>query len=83
MGFAGARVIKDTVRETLPQSFQETEWHLEHSGMIDMVVERKYLRSTIIKLLQILLKKKETQAISDSGDVDNEINTKTFKNQSA
>ena len=83
VGFAGARVIKDTVRETLPKSFQETEWHLEHSGMIDMVVERKYLRSTIIKLLQILLKKKETQAISDSGDVDNEINTKTFKNQSA
>ena len=83
VGFAGARVIKDTVRETLPQSFQETEWHLEHSGMIDMVVERKYLRSTIIKLLQILLKKKETQAISDSGDVDNKINTKTFKNQSA
>ena len=64
VGFAGARVIKDTVRETLPQSFQETEWHLEHSGMIDMVVERKYLRSTIIKLLQILLKKKEVKNIS-------------------
>ena len=83
VGFSGARVIKDTIKEELPESFQETGWHLENSGMIDMVVERKYLRGTISKLLQILLKKKESQAISISDNVENEINKKTFKSQSA
>ncbi len=63
VAFAGARVIKDTVKEELPINFQKSEWILDHGGL-DLVIERKYLRSTIAKLLQILLKKKESEAIS-------------------
>ena len=63
IGFAGRRVIQDTVKEELPEEFQTAEFVKEHGG-IDLVVERKYLRSTISTLLSILLKKKEAQAIS-------------------
>ena len=65
IAFAGARVIKDTVKEELPEGFQSAEFVKDHGG-IDLVIERKYLRSTISTLLSILLKKKETQAISTS-----------------
>ena len=51
--------------EDLPEDFQTAEFVRDHGG-IDLVVERKYLRSTISTLLSILLKKKETQAISSS-----------------
>ena len=70
IGFAGRRVIQDTVRETLPEEFQTAEYVQEHGG-IDLVVERKYLKSTISTLLSILLKKKETQTISDTDNVKN------------
>ena len=63
IAFAGRRVIQDTVKEELPEEFQTAEFVKEHGG-IDLVVERKYLRSTISTLLSILLKKKEAQAIS-------------------
>jgi acetyl-CoA carboxylase carboxyl transferase subunit beta len=63
VAFAGARVIKDTVKEELPVNFQKSEWILDHGGL-DLILERKYLRGTIAKLLQILLKKKESEAIS-------------------
>ena len=63
IAFAGRRVIQDTVKEELPEEFQTAEFVREHGG-IDMVVERKYLRSTVSTLLSILLKKKEAQAIS-------------------
>ena len=63
IAFAGARVIKDTVKEELPEGFQSAEFVKDHGG-IDLVIERKYLRSTISTLLSILLKKKEGQAIS-------------------
>jgi|TARA_B100002051_G_scaffold186320_1_gene176374 acetyl-CoA carboxylase carboxyl transferase subunit beta len=65
IAFAGARVIKDTVKEELPDGFQSAEFVKDHGG-IDLVIERKYLRSTISTLISILLKKKETQAISTS-----------------
>ena len=45
IGFAGRRVIQDTVRETLPEEFQTAEYVKEHGG-IDLVIERKYLNST-------------------------------------
>ena len=79
IAFAGARVIKDTVKEELPEGFQTAEFVKDHGG-IDLVVERKYLRSTISTLLSILLKKKEAQAISTT-DVANfeEILPKTSK----
>ena len=69
IAFAGRRVIQDTVKEELPEEFQTSEFVKEHGG-IDLVVERKYLRSTISTLLSILLKKKEAQAISTT-DVSN------------
>ena len=61
IGFAGRRVIQDTVRETLPEEFQTAEYVKENGG-IDLVVERKYLNSTIGALLNVLLKKEEEQA---------------------
>ena len=61
IGFAGRRVIQDTVRETLPEEFQTAEYVKDHGG-IDLVVERKYLSSTIGTLLSVLLKKDEAQA---------------------
>ena len=60
IGFAGRRVIQDTVRETLPSDFQTSEY-IKDNGGIDIVVERHLLRSTIGTLLTVLLKKEETQ----------------------
>ena len=65
IGFAGRRVIQDTVRETLPDEFQTAEYVKDHGG-IDLVVERKYLNSTIGTLLNVLLKKAEAQAKQES-----------------
>ena len=65
IGFAGRRVIQDTVRETLPDQFQTAEYVKDHGG-IDLVVERQYLNSTIGTLLNVLLKKAESQAKQDS-----------------
>jgi acetyl-CoA carboxylase carboxyl transferase subunit beta len=59
IGFAGARVIENTIRETLPPGFQRAEYLLEH-GMVDIVVERKDLRSTLIRVLRLLRKEKST-----------------------
>ncbi len=61
IGFAGRRVIQDTVRETLPDDFQTAEYVKEHGGL-DLIVERQYLNSTIGTLLNVLLKKTEAQA---------------------
>ena len=68
IGFAGRRVIQDTVRETLPEEFQTAEYVKDHGG-IDLVVERKYLNSTIGTLLNVLLKKPEAQAKNESSNV--------------
>jgi len=53
VGFAGARVIEQTVRETLPEGFQRAEYLLEH-GMIDMVVKRPDLPKTLARLISLL-----------------------------
>ena len=53
IGFAGPRVIQQTVRETLPEGFQRSEFLLDH-GAIDMIVERKELRDRIHNVLRIL-----------------------------
>jgi len=53
IGFAGPRVIEQTVRETLPEGFQRSEFLLEH-GAIDMIVDRRELRDRIACLLGIL-----------------------------
>ncbi len=49
IGFAGPRVIEQTVRETLPEGFQRSEFLLEH-GAVDMIVDRRNLRDTVAKL---------------------------------
>jgi len=53
IGFAGPRVIEQTVRETLPEGFQQSEFLLEH-GALDMVVERPELRAVISQALETL-----------------------------
>ncbi len=68
VGFAGRRVIQDTVRETLPEEFQTAEYVRDHGGL-DLVVERKHLRSSIGTLLSVLLKKAETQANTGESNV--------------
>ena len=68
IGFAGRRVIEDTVRENLPEEFQTAEYVKDHGG-IDLVVERKYLNSTIGTLLNVLLKKAEAQDKNESSNV--------------
>jgi len=54
IGFAGARVIEQTIREKLPDGFQRAEYLLEH-GMIDMVVRRHNLRNTLIRVIGLLI----------------------------
>ena len=54
IGFAGPRVIAQTVREQLPEGFQRSEFLLEH-GAIDMIVDRSELREKITDLLNIML----------------------------
>ena len=68
VAFAGARVIKDTVREDLPEGFQTAEFLLEH-GFVDLIVERKYLNSAIGNFLNVLLKKAEAQVKNESSNV--------------
>jgi acetyl-CoA carboxylase carboxyl transferase subunit beta len=53
IGFTGARVIEETIREKLPEGFQRSEYLLEH-GMVDMVVPRGELHDTLARLLGLL-----------------------------
>lgn len=53
IGFAGPRVIEQTVRETLPEGFQRSEFLLEH-GAVDMVVDRRDMRDRIANILSLL-----------------------------
>ncbi len=56
IGFAGPRVIEQTVRQTLPEGFQRSEFLLEH-GHIDMIVERKALRQTVAEIVAKLTRR--------------------------
>jgi acetyl-CoA carboxylase carboxyl transferase subunit beta len=56
IGFAGPRVIQQTVRETLPEGFQRSEFLLEH-GALDMIVDRRDLRDRIAALFRMMLSK--------------------------
>lgn len=55
IGFAGPRVIENTIREKLPEGFQRAEYLLEH-GMVDMVVPRGELKETLVRLIDLLTK---------------------------
>jgi acetyl-CoA carboxylase carboxyl transferase subunit beta len=54
IGFAGPRVIEQTVRETLPEGFQRSEFLLEH-GAVDAIVDRRELRSRIAAVLRLMM----------------------------
>ncbi|NWF75747.1 MAG: acetyl-CoA carboxylase carboxyltransferase subunit beta [Nitrospirae bacterium] len=54
IGFAGPRVIEQTIKQPLPDDFQRADFLLEH-GLIDIIVDRKNLRDTIAKLFELLL----------------------------
>ena len=53
IGFAGPRVIEQTIRETLPEGFQRSEFLLEH-GMLDFIVERRQMRDVLTQCLRVL-----------------------------
>jgi acetyl-CoA carboxylase carboxyl transferase subunit beta len=61
IGFAGPRVIEQTVRETLPEGFQRAEFLLEH-GAIDMIVDRRELRDKLANLITLLMELPPAQA---------------------
>jgi acetyl-CoA carboxylase carboxyl transferase subunit beta len=61
IGFAGPRVIQQTVRETLPEGFQRSEFLLEH-GALDMIVDRRELRDRIGAMLRLLTGKEHAAA---------------------
>ena len=60
IGFAGPRVIEQTIRQKLPKGFQRSEFLLEH-GMIDMVVDRREMKETILRMLDFMMNPKATR----------------------
>jgi len=63
IGFAGPRVIQQTVRETLPEGFQRSEFLLEH-GALDMIIDRRDMRERLGSVLRLLLKKPAAATIA-------------------
>jgi acetyl-CoA carboxylase carboxyl transferase subunit beta len=53
IGFAGPRVVEQTIKQPLPDDFQRADFLLDH-GLIDMVLDRKNLRETLAKLFELL-----------------------------
>ncbi len=72
IGFAGRRVIEQTIREKLPDDFQTAEY-LQAHGMVDMVVARHELKATIVQLLSLLMKRPPERLLLDHKP--SEINT--------
>ncbi len=68
IGFAGPRVIEQTVRETLPEGFQRSEFLLEH-GAIDMIVDRREMRAKLAAVLAILTKSSAPNQDADDDEV--------------
>jgi acetyl-CoA carboxylase carboxyl transferase subunit beta len=68
IGFAGPRVIEQTIREKLPDGFQRSEYLMEH-GMVDMVVPRTELKETIARLLKILTRQPAEPATAENDTV--------------
>jgi acetyl-CoA carboxylase carboxyl transferase subunit beta len=61
VGFAGQRVIEQTIREKLPPGFQRAEYLMEH-GMVDMVVPRQEMKATVARIARILMRQPEALA---------------------
>jgi acetyl-CoA carboxylase carboxyl transferase subunit beta len=68
IGFAGPRVIQDTIRQELPEGFQRSEYLLEH-GMVDAVVHRHKLRETLIRMVSLFMDPQivESRALAETG----------------
>jgi acetyl-CoA carboxylase carboxyl transferase subunit beta len=68
IGFAGPRVIQDTIRQELPEGFQRSEYLLEH-GMVDAVVHRHKLRETLIRMVSLFMDPLivESRALAETG----------------
>jgi len=62
IGFAGPRVIEQTIRQKLPEGFQRSEFLIEH-GMLDLIVDRREMKATISRLLQFM--RAERSAIAE------------------
>ena len=69
IGFAGQRVIRETIRETLPEGFQRAEYLHEH-GMIDLVVHRHRLRETLMRILDLLVCRAPAGAEADAAGME-------------
>ncbi len=72
IGFAGPRVIENTIKERLPAGFQRAEFLLEH-GMLDMVAHRHKLRETLIRVIELLANRPPTGDVINLPQVDFEI----------
>jgi acetyl-CoA carboxylase carboxyl transferase subunit beta len=64
IAFTGPRVIENTIKEKLPPGFQKSEYLLEH-GMVDMVVHRRELRDTLIRVIDLLMNKSRAAAAGE------------------
>ncbi|WP_208437175.1 acetyl-CoA carboxylase, carboxyltransferase subunit beta [Bartonella taylorii] len=78
IGFAGPRVIQQTIRETLPEGFQSSEYLLEH-GMVDMVVSRLKMKATIARLLRLMMKYPATVNPSNPSPTNSQTSVSTTK----
>jgi acetyl-CoA carboxylase carboxyl transferase subunit beta len=63
IGFAGARVIQQTVRETLPEGFQRAEFLLEH-GAVDMIIDRREMRNQLATLITLLTRQPAVEELA-------------------
>lgn len=66
IGFAGRRVIQETIRASLPEGFQTAEYLLQH-GMVDLVVPRGELRQKMVNIIQLLMQRRTGDAVKESG----------------
>ncbi|WP_332065259.1 acetyl-CoA carboxylase, carboxyltransferase subunit beta [Bartonella sp. CB189] len=78
IGFAGPRVIQQTIRETLPEGFQSSEYLLKH-GMVDMVVSRLEMKTTVARLLRLMMKYPATMNPSTLPTTDSQVSSSKTK----
>ena len=72
IGFAGPRVIEQTIREQLPNGFQRAEYLYDH-GMVDMVVHRHALRGTLARICNLLTRRRPGRDIAVSDKIDGKV----------
>lgn len=80
IGFAGQRVIKQTVGVDLPEGFQRSEFLLEH-GLIDMIVDRIDMHDTLAGLLKLFIKEKIEEPIIEESPIENKIEEESIEDK--